>query len=571
MTDAMFIPDMVEEDEGGISATNPNRFVLPLVVAPTSEDKPDAFNTMRHMLAVLACKDVPDDHFEFDSSFIGPKAKKAFTALHGTITRHPESPLSIWGHTDPVGTLEYNQFLSERRAEAVHAVLVRDLDAWERLFSSVPARGKAIGDVWGDAAIETILADRGFPRDEAKKETLEAAIKRFEAARGDAAPKGKNDPAFRRRLFAEYMDAICVDKNGKAYQLKVTDFLGEGDEHGAFQGCSEFNPQLILAKAESDQFDKDKKFGKKLRAIANRDNRRVMIFFFEVGTKIDTKKWPCPRAKEGLQKCLDHRFSDHKDRTEKQFPLRRRRFGKQVRNETDRFSRPEMTFGCRFYHGLAQRSPCERDVQMYAIQLLIDAPKRTGVDGKERLVPVENVRWVATLGEEPKSPVVRGRTTKLGMIGIPFVSPLSTILLKVDLAAAVTGGIATVPDDPPPNTQRADTDRFLEEDTFIVYELRPDRLFRIKRKPNAPVLPEIPEETASLEPDADDPEVSDEEKNTGARQRLFNLGIGNGLSEVTTDEEFRKNLIRFQTNSGIAKTGKLDDATIDELVKQHGS
>jgi hypothetical protein len=75
-----------------------------------------------------------------------------------------------------------------------------------------------------------------------------------------------------------------------------------------------------------------------------------MIFLFAPGTKLDPdpKKWPCPRAKDGIQRCKDHLWSDKDARFNTQYPLRRRRFGKQVRGETERMSRPEMTFGCRF-------------------------------------------------------------------------------------------------------------------------------------------------------------------------------------------------------------------------------
>jgi OmpA family protein len=581
MAEGIFIPDMVEEDDGGIAAKHPNTFVLPLVVAPAPEDKPDAFNSVRNTLVTVACKDVPDAHFEFDRSFVAPEAKKAFVALHGVIKRHDDSPLAIWGHADPEGSIEYNQFLSERRAEAVFAILIRDIDRWEKLFSSQAARGKAIGDVWGDESIAKILTTLGFPPDDAQKDPLKDQIIRFETARGDAKPAGKNDAALRKRIFPEYMDAICVDKDGKPYKLTRENFLGKEmdakqGEIASFQGCSEFNPQLILAKAETDAFAKDKQFGKQLRHEANRDNRRVMIFFFAPGTKgpVLPDLWPCPRAKDGLKKCQAHLFSDHKDRTEKQFPLRRRRFGKQVRNETERMSRPEMTFGCRFYHGLAQRSPCERDLQMFAVQLLMDAPKRPGVDGAERLVPVQNVRFVCLLGENDQvSAVVRGRTTQQGMIGIPFLSPLSTMKLKVDIAAAIVGGIPLeVPEDPSTRPKSADTDAFEDEDTFIVYDLRPDRLFRLKKKEVPGILPDIPDEKASLEPDADEPDVSDEELRLGARQRLFNLGFGSGLAEVMPEPEFKRNLSRFQKNARLANTdGTLDQPTIDELHKQHGS
>ena len=54
MAQGMFIPDMVEEDHAGIAAKHPNRFSLPLLVAPTHDEKPDALNTLRHSLVTVA-------------------------------------------------------------------------------------------------------------------------------------------------------------------------------------------------------------------------------------------------------------------------------------------------------------------------------------------------------------------------------------------------------------------------------------------------------------------------------------------------------------------------------------
>jgi hypothetical protein len=616
----MFIPDMVEEDHGGIAAKHPNRFSLPLLIAPTHKEKADAFNTLRHSLVTVACKDVPDAHFEFDSSFVGPASADAFKALSRTVFRHPDCPLAIWGHADPEGELDYNKWLSERRAEAVYAVLIRDTDTWERLFSSKPARGQAIGDVWGDKAIRIMLETVGIPYDETAKDPLADAVKRYRESLGETNASGKHDAPLRKMLFLQYMQAICRTEHDLPYALAKKDFLGEGGDFGPFQGCSEFNPQIILAKAESDHYKKQGAKGKEPRHAANRDTRRVMIFLFAPGTKLDPdpKKWPCPRAKEGIQRCLDHRWSDHKDRLNKQYPLRRRRFGKQVRNETDRMSRPEMTFGCRFYHGLAQRSPCERDLQMYAIQLLVDAPTDAkNKDDPNRFRPAANVRFVVVLGESAQAAVVRGRTTENGMIGIPYLSPLSSAKLKLDIAGIALGGISM--DDPPPapgadggsavpaasngkaesgngtgnssgngaaagasapaaegdrkTSTHADTDRFDDEDTFIVYDLRPDGLFRIKARAEPELQPppdpaEPPPEWK--EPDADVPPVSAEERDTGARQRLFNLGYGNGLSETWTDAQLAGFVKKFQKDQKLPETGALDPDTINRLHAEHG-
>jgi len=64
--------------------------------------------------------------FDFDRSNIGPDAAKiiqqaAASSKNGNITR-----INLTGHTDAAGRDDYNQALSERRADAVKAELVRD-------------------------------------------------------------------------------------------------------------------------------------------------------------------------------------------------------------------------------------------------------------------------------------------------------------------------------------------------------------------------------------------------------------------------------------------------------------
>ena len=49
---------------------------------------------------------------------------------------------------DPVGTDTYNKKLSGRRALAIYGMLIRDVDTWEKLYSS-PYQG----DNWGDRGL----------------------------------------------------------------------------------------------------------------------------------------------------------------------------------------------------------------------------------------------------------------------------------------------------------------------------------------------------------------------------------------------------------------------------------
>src|SRR5437016_5548013 len=69
--------------------------------------------------------------FDFDKSDIRVDAAKALTFLAAIIRANPRGRTRLEGHTDAVGNAQYNQSLSERRAESVKAWLVKNasLDA----------------------------------------------------------------------------------------------------------------------------------------------------------------------------------------------------------------------------------------------------------------------------------------------------------------------------------------------------------------------------------------------------------------------------------------------------------
>lgn len=583
MAEGMFIPDMVEEDDGGISAEHAPKLTLPLLVAPFGDDESKKFNTLRRSLVTVACKDVPDSHFNFDSSVLRPESQKGFSKLKGIIDRHPDSPLSIFGHADPEGQNDpeiYNKFLSERRAEVVFGMLIRDVATWERLFTH---HEHTPGDVWGDDGVETMLGALKFTADPANNETLKDVIKRYQIDRG-IVPSGRNDVGLRAKLFAEYMDFLCSDEKGVPFKLTKENFLGEGDKHGAFQGCSSFNLQLVLAKKEEDGFKADKEQGKRDRHAANSDNRRAIIYFFEAGTTIDPARWPCPRASEGIGKCVAHFWSDGNDRRLKHVQDKRRRFGKAVRNHPERIAKIEQTFACRFYHGLAQHSPCERDLQMWVVHLKIDGAREQGRD-KGVLKDLANVRYVIEVGTRGAAPIIRGTTTKTGLIGIPLWAASVVMTLKLDIFAAMLGGTPTT--DPPKDGEESpdidaptaaqlkeqrektplDSDAFKDEDNFVSFLLSGFTLKRVRKQSEVQKPP-----PADLEPDAGEPELVQGEADAGGRQRLHNLGFGSGDPLKWTADELTAFTTRFQKDQGVRQpSGKLDDPTLILLRDTHGS
>ena len=62
--------------------------------------------------------------FDFNSSTLRPPARETLSRIAGILMTSDSYGLAVHGHTDDLGSTEYNQQLSERRAEAVKQYLV---------------------------------------------------------------------------------------------------------------------------------------------------------------------------------------------------------------------------------------------------------------------------------------------------------------------------------------------------------------------------------------------------------------------------------------------------------------
>jgi outer membrane protein OmpA-like peptidoglycan-associated protein len=320
--------------DGGVSGEHPPAEPFQFFVGPSTSNE---FNTARLRLVPIACLRVDDIRFKFDSSFIrfdpgadpnNPKdirsEMRELALLHQSL---PDSPLSIFGHADPVGNDDYNKALSGRRAKSIYAMLIRDTGLWEHLFNQSFG-----GDKWGNDSLETMRAATGLPRG-----TAHAA------------------------LFKAYMDVIC----GADFRLGKKDFLAQGADSGGkgdFQGCGEFNPILIFSTEEQSAFDaaatnKDQPVLDD-RNDKNAPNRRVMILIFRKGSKVLPDKWPCPRVTEGVAGCKKRFFSDGEQRR-----------SNHVAGADRKFDDSQDTFACRFYQRISDNSPCERILPQYQIKL----------------------------------------------------------------------------------------------------------------------------------------------------------------------------------------------------------
>jgi hypothetical protein len=357
------------------------------------------FNTLRIPRAPVGCWRLEDMRFEFDSSFIGPPAAEEFRNFAALMQSRPKAVVSVFGHADPTGDDDYNKKLSGRRATAVFAVLTRRADLWEQLYGNPLG-----GDDWGLRSVQIILLDLGYPPgpiDGVMGDETRGALKAFQKDNG-LPQTGANDKATRAKLFPAYMDKHCRDPKGEPFKLVADDFLArlqDAKGKGDYQGCGEFNPLLVFAKAESDAYAKAK--DKTERNADNAPNRRVLVFLFPPGTRVTPAGWPCPRASEGCAGCRQRFWSDGE----------RRRAPAAERRE---FQRTRDTFACRFYQSMARRSACERILEVYRVRLLDlfarpipFAPYRVISDGRHTTGMADGTGWalVRTTDVSPSATV----------------------------------------------------------------------------------------------------------------------------------------------------------------------
>ena len=353
----------------------------------------DQFNTITLRLVPIACFRVDDIRFAFNSSFIGSDAtdgkndiRTELQLLVDLLESNPESPLSVFGHADPVGTDDPNKQLSGRRATVIYALLISttDPDAAVKLWQEVAKTEK-----WGPDQRQQMQSLTGLP---------------------DGTPDAD--------LMKAYMQKLVPPD----LKIAKTDFLGRGKDpkgKGDYQGCSEFNPQLIFSKKKNDEFEKDP--DKTARDDANSINRRVIVLLFQKGSKVEPANWPCPRATEGVGGCRA-RFFPNGD------ALRSRRDPDKDRKFDDK----QDTFACRFYQKLLTDSPCETAMTLVKIRLF---------DAQARPLPFAP----CLITESGTTRAVRATGPPPGTAGLTPGSPTGTFSAVDKNDALVTLRVQTLP------------------------------------------------------------------------------------------------------------------------------
>lgn len=70
-------------------------------------------------------REIPPIEFEFDRAVLKPHSKIALRMVAEVLFRHPNLKLVVAGHTCEIGPDVYNEWLSQKRAEAVKDYLVQ--------------------------------------------------------------------------------------------------------------------------------------------------------------------------------------------------------------------------------------------------------------------------------------------------------------------------------------------------------------------------------------------------------------------------------------------------------------
>lgn len=112
-------------------------------------------------------------HFDFDQAVVKPEYLDEIQRVADFLNANPNTIADLEGHTDAVGTDEYNQSLSERRVNAIRQVLI------ER-FGIEPGkvRAQGLGESRPVASNDTA---EGRAQNRRVQSVMSATLQRFES------------------------------------------------------------------------------------------------------------------------------------------------------------------------------------------------------------------------------------------------------------------------------------------------------------------------------------------------------------------------------------------------------
>src|ERR1700689_5457020 len=89
---------------------------------------------------------MPDVLFAFNQHTLKPEARERLARISGIVLAYPDLKLEIDGYTDAIGSDEYNQTLSDERAEAVRDYLVTSGVSMNNVVSRGMGKADPIAD-----------------------------------------------------------------------------------------------------------------------------------------------------------------------------------------------------------------------------------------------------------------------------------------------------------------------------------------------------------------------------------------------------------------------------------------
>jgi hypothetical protein len=156
--------------------------------------------------------------------------------------------------------------------------------------------------------------------------------------------------------------------------------------------------------------------------------------------------------------------------------------------------------------------------------------------------PIANKRFVVLAADVPEAPQIRGRTDANGVLRLPVFDEEVAMTLKLEVGDVLgqpgSDSNKEVADKPGNDTE--------DEKNFMTFKLDAGAL-------------EVKTEELVLE----DGEVLSEEKKTGIKQRLFNLGYGRDKIESWDEKTLTEAVRAFRRHHKLGKANG-DDAAIDK-------
>lgn len=223
-------------------------------------------------------------HFTFDRAFIHPCLMHVLEDAAAYAGAHPDEKVVIVGHTDRVGSDDYNLSLGDRRARTVYAALTYRSDPalavaeWDAIRKSstggLPRIQEGSGG-WGVPEYQYMLQDLGFyhgPIDGLHLNITDEAVRAFQSANGLVADGIVGDATWP-LLIDAYLRKYNLDVPAGQFMPNAKDGCDGGIVR--WLGCGE---QAFLSDTPSAPCAPD---------VAWRPNRRTEILF------VKADEFPC--------------------------------------------------------------------------------------------------------------------------------------------------------------------------------------------------------------------------------------------------------------------------------------